>query len=85
MGDFTKSNYPICPADRVAYIVNHKSMNIFHCRIRILENLTSSLYAWEKGIETGMYYLYALSSLSKRLNSPWTKSQLEQPKVAPSL
>jgi ribonucleoside-diphosphate reductase alpha chain len=70
-------------ADRGAYICQSQSMNIFMQDPNFGKLTSMHFYAWKKGLKTGMYYLRSQAA-SAAIKFTLDKSQLEQPKVAPS-
>ncbi|WP_075349870.1 ribonucleoside-diphosphate reductase subunit alpha [Algoriphagus marinus] len=70
-------------ADRGAYICQSQSMNIFMQDPNFGKLTSMHFYAWKKGLKTGMYYLRSQAA-SAAIKFTLDKSQLEQPKAAPS-
>lgn len=70
-------------ADRGAYICQSQSMNIFMQDPNFGKLTSMHFYAWKKGLKTGMYYLRSQAA-SAAIKFTLDKSQLEQPKAAPT-
>jgi ribonucleoside-diphosphate reductase alpha chain len=58
-------------------------MNIFMQDPNFGKLTSMHFYAWKKGLKTGMYYLRSQAA-SAAIKFTLDKSQLEQPKAAPS-